>query len=796
MLKNYLLLAFKNFRKHRLFSAVNVLGLTIGITCCLMIFLFVIHEFSYDRFHVNGDRIYRAVRVNDLEANNEKRDIAWLSPPYARALLNDYPNAITKAVRIRPDNDLITYNQVAFNEQKVYLADSNFFDFFSFRLLKGDPATVLSDPLSIVMTASTAKKYFGDQDPIGKVVEMNKKIKLKVTGIAADVPGNSTLDFDMVMPLAYFRNEYWMNQWPSNSVYTYVQLAAGVDAGRLMAQFPPFMDKYLGKFYRENGFKMSLALRPLKSIYFSSGRADNLKHGSRKTVYVFMSIAVLILVIACINFMNLATARADDRSKEVGLRKVMGAVRRQLAGQFFLESILFATLATVCAVILLQVLMPVYTAFLGYQLPSYLYNAWFYVFLAGIILAAGVFAGSYPALLLSSFSPIESLKGKLTTGKRGAFFRKALVVFQFGISVLLVASVAVVMKQMRYVRNFDLGFNKEQEMIVRIDNNTIYDNMNRFKTALQADPGVASVSLMSGEPGGFHDFYGFESGARPGEKLSMNTEFADFEYVKTLGLKIIAGRDLSSQFPTDTDKAVLINRSAATMLGLTPEKAIGTSIRNLIADSLPRTVAGVVEDYHYSSLKDVIGPLVISPRKGDRRLALIKLKSGGELQQTVARIKKVYGAYASDYPFEYSFLDERFDELYRSEDKQETLLTLFSTIAISVACLGLFGLACYTAVKRKKEIGVRKVLGSSVENIVLLLSKDLLGPVLLGTAIALPVAYLVTRQWLQGFAYRIPLEWWLFVAAAMVGVVIALVTVSVQALKAAMANPTSALRSE
>ncbi|HEV9036079.1 MAG TPA: ABC transporter permease, partial [Puia sp.] len=325
MLKNYLLLAFKNFRKHRLFSAVNVLGLTIGITCCLMIFLYVIHEFSYDRWQANGDRIYRAVRVNDVEANNEKKDIAWLSPPYAKALLNDYPDAVQKAVRVRPDNDLITYNSVGFNEKKIYLVDSNFFSFFSFRLLKGDPATVLNDPLSIVMTASAAKKYFGDQDPIGKVVEMNKKLQLKVTGIAADVPGNSTLDFDMVVPLANWRTEYWMNQWPGNSLYTYVQLAPGVDAGRLERQFPTFMDKYLGKYYRENGFKMSLALRPLKDIYFASDYGDNVKHGSRKMVYVFMSIAVLILTIACINFMNLATARANDRSKEVGLRKVMGA---------------------------------------------------------------------------------------------------------------------------------------------------------------------------------------------------------------------------------------------------------------------------------------------------------------------------------------------------------------------------------------------------------------------------------------------------------------------------------------
>lgn len=795
MLKNYLLLAIKNFRKHRVFSVVNVLGLTIGITCCLMIFLFVIHEFSYDRFHRNGDRIYRVVRVNDLAKNDEKRDIPWLSPLYARTLMNDYRDAIQKAVRVQPDNDLITYKNVAFNEKKIYLVDSNFFDFFSFRLVKGDPATVLNDPLSIVMTVSAAKKYFGDQDPIGKIVEMNKRVKLKVTGIAEDVPDNSHLDFDMVIPLAHWRNEYWMNQWPANSQYTYIQLAPGVDAGRLMRQFPSFMDKYLGKFYRENGFKMSLAIRPLRGIYFEGENGfDNVKHGSRKMVYIFMSIAVLILVIACINFMNLATARANDRSKEVGLRKVLGAVRRQLIGQFFFESILFAALAAVSAVILLQALMPAYTAFLGYRLPSYWDNKWFYIFIVGVILIVGVFAGSYPAVLLSSFSPIASLKGKMRSGKRGAFFRKALVVFQFGISVLLITSVTVVMQQMRYVRNFDLGFTKEQQLIIRLDNSALYDNRSGFKTALEADPGVASVAMMSGEPGGFHDIYGFEAEAKPGEKLSMNTEFADFEYAKTLGLKIIAGRDLSSQFSTDSDRAVLINRTAANVLGLRPDQAIGKWIKST-SDSLPRVITGVVEDYHFASLKEVIGPLVISPKKYDRRLALIKLKRG-DPQQAIARIKKIYGAYASDYPYEYSFLDEKFDQLYRSEDKQETLLTIFSAIAISVACLGLFGLACYTAVKRNKEIGVRKVLGSSVENIVLLLSKDLLAPVLVGTTVALPVAFFITRQWLQGFAYQITLRWWLFATAAMVGILIALVTVSVQAVKAALASPARALRSE
>ena len=777
-----------------MFSLINILGLTVGITCCLMIFLFIMNEFSYDNFHKNGKDIYRVMRISNL--NGARREIPYLSPPYATALVNDYPDAIKSVVRVDVDNDLVSYNNVSFNEQKVYLVDSNFFQFFTFHLLKGNPATVLNNPLSIVMTASAAKKYFGNEDPIGKVIDFNKKLRLTVTGIAEDVPGNSHLDFDMVVPLSNWRNEQWMNQWPDNSLFVYVQLNPAVNPKNLISRFPSFMDKYMGAYYKENGFKMGLTINPLRGIYFEGESSfDHVKHGSKKMIYIFMSIAVLILVIACINFMNLATARATDRSKEVGLRKVLGAVRGQLASQFLFESILFATIAAILAVGLLQLIMPAYTGFLGYTLPPYWNNPWLYIFIAGVIIVVGLVAGSYPALLMSSFSPIESLKGKLKIGKHGAFFRKALVVFQFAISVLLIISVTIVMKQMYYVRNTDLGFNKEQSMIVKIDNGSIYDNKTKFKNELEADPDVKSVSLMSGEPGGFHDTYGFEAQSKPGEKLMFNTEFSDFQYVKTLGLKIIAGRDFSPSFPTDSTVSVIINESAAAQLGYTPQEAVGKWVKNITADSTRRTIVGVVKDFHFASLKEPIGPLVISTKNGDRRLALIQLNTGN-LPTAINRIKKIYGDAAPDYPFEYTFLDEKFDRLYKSEIKQETLLSVFSIIAICIACLGLFGLASYTAIKRTKEIGIRKVIGSSVQNIVLLLSKDLLKPVLIGTIIAIPAGYYIMQKWLQGFAYRIHVDWWLFALASLVGVLIALTTVSFQAIKAAVANPVKSLRTE
>ncbi len=795
MVKNYFLLAIKHLKKQKVFSFINILGLTVGITCCFMIFLFILNELSYDNFHKNGKNIYRVMRVGNN--NGERREIPYVSAAYGPALVNDYPGAIQQSVRIMKDNDLISYNNISFNEKDIYLTDDNFFRFFDFKLRKGDPATVLKDPNSIVLTASSAKKYFGNDDPIGKILEFNKEQQLKVTGIAEDVPVNSHLQFDMVIPIELLRptQPEFFTQWPSNSLFTYVQLSPAADPKNLQQQFPAFMNKYLGQYYATSGIKTDLEIKPLSEIYFATDRLDgSVKHGSKKMVYIFMTIAFLILVIACINFINLATARATDRSKEVGLRKVLGAVRRQLVTQFMMESVLYATVTCILSLGLVKLLMPAYSNLLGYELPEFWTNPLVYVFIAGVIIIIGLLAGSYPALLLSSFKPIESLRGKLKRGNSGAFFRKGLVVFQFSISVLLIICVAIIMSQMKYLKSTDLGFSKEQSMIVRFDNLSISRNKLQFKDQLRSIPAVQSVSLMSGEPGGFHDRYSFEAEARPGEKLMFNTEFTDLDFAKTLGLKVVAGRDLSEDFKTDSAQAVLINRNAAATLGYTPEQAVGKWIMNLGRDSLRRTIVGVVEDYHYVSLKEPIGPLVISPGR-DRRLALIKIKTN-EVQSSINKIKSAYTSLAPDYPFEYNFLDERFEQLYRTESRQQSVLSIFSLIAIFVACLGLFGLASYTALKRTKEIGVRKVLGSSVQNICFLLSKDLLKPVLIGTLIAIPVSYYAMNKWLEGFAYRISFQWWMFAIAILAALTIALLTVGVQAIKAALANPIKSLRTE
>ncbi len=790
MIKNYLKIAWRNLWKHKGFSAINILGLTIGITVCLMIFLFILNEFSVDNFHQKGKNIYRVMRGYDAL----KAKVPFVSPPYATALQNDFPAEIRQTVRVMVSDGLMTFADKAFSEKKVYIADPGFFTLFSFPLLKGDPATALKDPGSIVLTESTAKKYFGSQDPMGKVIEYAKQKHLKVTGIAKDVPSNSHLDFNAVSPLSNYQNESWFKVWINNNLFTYVLLNSNSDKSRVEKQLPHFMDKYMGGNMARSGAKFSLSLTPLKDIYFEQVTDfDNVKHGDKTVVYIFLSIAVLILLIACINFTNLSTIRAVERSKEVGLRKVLGALRTHLIWQFIGESVLITLISCILSIGLLFLLMPFYDDLLGYNLNISFNSLPIYLFLLSVILLVGFLAGSYPAFFLSAFSPVQALKGKLRLGKGGAFFRQMLVVVQFSISIFLIIGTIVIMKQMNFVKSKALGYDQSQTVIVKIDNDNIYDHRKTFKTELQNTNGIASVSLMSGEPGGYHDIHTFEAQGQR-DVWRSRTEFADFEFVKTLGLKIIAGRDFSSQYATDSTKSVLINRTAAKKLGFTPEQALGKQLSDKMRDSAKTSIIGVVEDYNFLSLKQNMDALVISPFE-DNRVAVIKLKPGN-IAAKLAAIKEVYGKVAPVFPFEYTFLDQKFEVTYKTDIRQQTILTIFSGLAILVACLGLFGLASFTATKRTKEIGVRKVLGSSVQNILLLLSKDLLKPVLLSTVIAIPVAYFVMEKWLQNFAYRTALQWWVFALAALITFAIALITVSFKAVKAALANPVKSLKIE
>lgn len=790
MLRNYILIAWRNLAKSKIFSLINVLGLTIGITVCMMIFLYIMHEFSYDEFHVKKDRIYRVMR------NNTKSEILvpYLSGPYAPALLNDFPGEIETAVRVLPANGLVSFEDKAFNEKKLYVVDSSFFTFFSFPLIKGDPSTALDDPHSVVLTEKTARKYFGENDPVGKMIRVDNEYTLKVTGVCKDIPTNSHLDFDLVMPISLYSQADWFDVWMNNNNFTYVLLDEHASLDKLEERFPAFMEKYLKADMDAMGIKFDLTLKPLTEIYFEEASTfDNVKHGDKRVVFIFLSIAAFILLIASINFINLSTIRAVDRSKEVGLRKVMGARRKQLILQFIGESVLITVISCVLAVALLNFLMPLYNDLLGYQLTVSWNSVTIWLFLAGVIIVAGFLAGSYPAFILAAFLPVQALRGKIVPGKGGALFRQALVVLQFAISVMLIIGTIIIMQQMKYIREKDLGYNKEQTVIVRIDNSELYQHMVSFKRELENRPEVSSVSLMSGEPGGFFDLFTFEVEGQD-DFWKARTQFADFEIVETLGLNIIAGRDFSPEYGTDSTKAAMINRTAAKMLGYSPEEAIGKWIKNTMRDSIRRNIVGVIEDYNFLSLKEKMDALVISTSI-DRRVILIRLK-GGNISNGIEAIQTAYRSAAPGYPFEFSFLDQQFGEMYKADLRQQKILSIFSGLAIFIACLGLFGLASFTATKRSKEISIRKVLGSSVKSIVMMLSKDLLKPVLIATIIAIPAGYFIMDHWLNNFAYTTALKWWIFLFAAAITMAIALFTVCAKAIKAARTKPVTYLKSE
>jgi putative ABC transport system permease protein len=792
MFKNYIKTAWRNLMKNKAFSFINILGLTIGITVCMMIYVFIVNEFSVDKFHQNSKHVYRVMRAAAID--EKTINVAYLSGAQAPALLNDFKGQITTAVRVAQNDNLFTVGDKSFHERHELNVDPGFFSLFSFPLIKGNPTTALNDLSSVVLTESTAKKYFGSVDnAMGKVITLNKTTPLTVTGIAKDVPSNSHLDFDIVTSLERFKNASWMTTWINNGVYTYIRLAPNISQAQVEKQLPAFVEKYMGSELRKYGFHWSLSLTPLSDVYFDSNARDNVKHGDRAVVYVFLSIAILILLIACINFMNLSTIRAAERSKEVGLRKVLGALRNNLVWQFIGESVFITTISCLLAVGLLSLAIPWYSQLVGYSLHVSWNALPIYLFLTGVILIVGFLSGSYPAFFLSAFSPIQALKGKLKLGKGGASFRHVLVAVQFSISVFLIVGTLIITKQMSYVKSKQLGYNKEQTLIVPIDNSDISNNLNSFKIELQNQNAVYSVSAMSGEPGGFFDGQMFEVEGHE-ERWDARTEFADFEYVKTLGLKIIAGRDFSSQFTTDTTGAVLINQTAANKLGWTPQEAIGKWILNTVRDKSRRRIVGVVADFNFQSLKQNIESLVISPAS-DRRQILIRLKPGN-LKAGIALVSNAYNKVASSYPLEYKFLDQKFDELYKKDIRQQRLLSVFAGLAIFVACLGLFGLASFTGTKRIKEIGIRKVLGSSVQNIVVLLSRDLLKPVIIAVCLALPPGYWAMNKWLQNFSYKTHLSWWIFVLAALITVGIALLTVSVKAIKAAVANPVKSLRTE
>ncbi|OGU34341.1 MAG: hypothetical protein A2068_00955 [Ignavibacteria bacterium GWB2_35_6b] len=794
MFLNYFKIALRNLSKNKLYSFINISGLAFGITCFLLISIYLNNELSYDNFHKEPEKIFRVLRISEDETGNY--NIGSTSGPFAQALVNDYPSYIESATRVFGNSGLVEYKEKVFRENKIFFADSNFFEFFNFPLVSGDKNSVLNDGNSIVISVETAKKYFGDLNPIGEVILIDKFFEFKVTGVFDNRNLNSHLNFDFVGSILQFEKFSWFPRWWNNMLSTYIKVSNPAVEKNLKEDFPNFMEKYFGDHFAQTGKKTGLTIESLQDIYFNNEtQNDSVEHGNLTSLYIFSFISFFILIIACINFMNLSIAVSARRSKEVGLRKVIGAEKRNIIFQFIGEAIVYSGIAFVISLFLLEVILPYFNSFIGkelninYSIAGLTFAALFFV------LTVGILSGGYPAFILSSVQPAKILKGDGASIKSGkSILRRVLVVTQFAISIILIIGTILITKQMNYLSNAKLGFNKEQVVLLNVDNENFRNNLKSFKDELNRNTNVVNVTAMSGEPGGFHDTRAYKIADMGGEYVRMRSLFCDENYLKTFGIEVIEGRDFSRDFATDKNDAIILNETAVRTLGWTPKSALGKLILINLMDSTYRHVVGVVKDYNFTSLKTKIEPLAIALLP-DYRKAAVKIK-GEDVDAALKSIEKVYARVSPGYSFEYEFLDESFNKLYKSEKDAQILITNFSITAIIIACLGLFGLVMYAAELKKKEIGIRKVLGASVAGIVTLITKEFLVLVVIANLIAWPISYYFMKEWLSDFAYKINIGIESFLISALIAFLIAIVTIGFQAIKAALANPVKSIKYE
>ncbi|MBO0930841.1 ABC transporter permease [Fibrella aquatilis] len=812
MLTNYLKIAWRNLLRNKAFSAINIVGLALGMATCLLIGLFVLDELSYDRFHEKADRIVRVVLRGTL--NGEQVREANVMPPVAYALQSRFPE-INRTTRLRTaGKPPIAYGDKLFRTNQLAFADSTLFRVFTLPLVKGDARTALVSPNTIVVSESMARQFFGSENPIGKVVLVfGDKVAYTVTGVIADVPAHSHFRFDAFASMTGVA-EANQDNWLQSGFFTYLLLPDGYDYRQLEDKLQPIIDanmlppleKMMGTTsaeFKKKGGQLGLFLQPLTDIHLHSDLKPETElepGGDIRYVYLFGAIAVFMLLLACINFINLSTASSTKRAKEVGIRKALGSERATLIGQFLIESSLLTTLSLVLAVGLVIVLLPAFNRLSGKALSLTSING--YGLLPGLLgfgLVVSILAGSYPAFSLSSFRPIATLKGAVVTpGNWRIGLRGGLVVFQFFVSISLLIGTTVVYRQLHYIQTMKLGYDKEQVLVLE-RTGVLGQNEAVWRQKLAQDARVVHASVS-----GFLPNNKLNTGiiamhpTRESARLTRLSLFGiDQHYVPTLGMKVVAGRNFSATFPSDSS-AVLINEATARLFNWRGD-AVG---QTLVSPALPGSgnpdktfrVIGVVQDFHFRSLHEPVAPAVM----------LLGNNSGGILLKTrtsnvanlLAALKDQWSAFKTDAPFTYSFLDESYQATYQAELKTGQILSLFAGLTIFIACLGLFGLATFTAEQRTKEIGVRKVLGASVTSIVALLSKDFLKLVLIAIVIASPLAWYAMTWWLQDFAYRINIEWWVFVLAGALAVGIALLTVSFQSIKAALMNPVKSLRSE
>lgn len=807
MFRNYFKIAVRNLWRNKAFSAINIFGLAIGIATCLVILLYVQHELSYDRYNTKADQIVRVTFYG--EVNGEKMKEASVMPPVARTLLTDYPE-VEDATRLKwAGNPTISFGDRSFKEGAVAYVDSNFFNVFTLPLIQGNSKTALLEPNTVVITKEMARKYFGNNagDVIGKVLFFKSwNTHYKVTGVIDKVPETSHFKFDFFASMAGFADAR-SDSWMTSNFYTYLVLRKGYDYKKLQAKMPGVVAKYIGpqmqqamhltlEQFRKNGSDLGFVIQPLTSIHLYSDTTSELSgKGDIRYVYMFSAIAVFMLLIACINFMNLSTASASRRAREVGIRKVMGSLKLQLVRQFLVESLIITVIALLLSLVFVQLALPLFNTITSQALSfNVIENKWILPALFAVALVTGIIAGSYPAFYLSSFNPATVLKGKFISGKRSSTLRSGLVVFQFAISIVLMVGTAVVYLQLSYIRHKELGYNKEQVLILP-ETYLLGEKQAVLRQELLQDPGVTDITSSGYLPAGQSDNNNFfiypENEASQIKSLRYEVEE---NYVPTLGMKMAYGRNFSKDFGSDST-AIILNETTAKAFGW-EKTAIGKTVkhRDNNGSELAFHVIGVVKDFHFRSLHEHISPLVMTLGKNGGTL-IVKTKTA-HVATLLATIKKDWDNLYAESPLSYSFLDERFNNTYREERNTGLVLAIFAGLTIFVACLGLFGLATFTASMRTKEIGIRKVLGASVSTIVSMLSMEFLKLVLIAILVAAPVAWLVMNKWLQDFAYRISIPWQAFAATAFAAIAITIITVSFQAIRSAIANPVNSLRNE
>jgi len=795
MLRNYLKIVLRNIKKHKGYSFINIVGLAVGLTCCILILLWVHDELSYDRHHENADRIYRITYAEEIGGAYDH----YAVPPFpaAPAFTAEIPEIIAYT-RLWPKSGLITYDDKRFDERGIFYADKDFFKIFTHEFIDGDPATALEAPGSIVLTQDMAKKIFASRNALGKTVNLNADGDLKVTGVIKNVPRNSHFRFNYLVSINTIqgRRAEYLDAWFIIVGWSYVLLDERADAQLVEKKLEPIVEKYTGEDARKYGQKMFYFLQKMTDIHLRSHLEGEIEgNGDIRYVYVFSIIAVFILLIACINFMNLSTARSTKRGKEVGLRKVLGAHKKRLIVQFITESVGYSLLALVLAITLVSFLLPAFNNLTGKEITMASLLDWVVVLgLFGLVAFTGIAAGSYPAFYLSSFQPIDTLRQKLRGGSRRSILRTCLVIFQFTISIILIVSTFIVLKQLDFMKNQNLGFKKEQVLAVRVRGNAIPEQFESFKNELKKNASIIEASYSNGIPGRTGTVLTtFLEGKPESVNFTFDYIFCDYDFLKAYEIDLVKGRDFSRDFGSDKEGAYLINETAMAKLGWGDEtlgKKIGFS------QELMRPIVGIVKDFHYRSLKQVIGPLAIYLRPRGASYLSVKMNTD-DISATLSYIEKTWNVFEKERGFEYFFVDENFDSLYHSEERLRQIITFFAFIAIFVACLGLFGLASYTAEQSTKEIGIRKVLGATAGSIVVLLSRNFLKWVLVANVIAWPVTYYVMRNyWLANFPFRIPISLLTFVIAGLITLFIALLAVSYQSIKAAVANPVDSLRYE